>query len=81
MSHTRTQRPSGRGRHPPGAVFEMGGESVLRFDEALRYVPLERLALSPQCGFGSAFPGNRLSEAEQRAKLELVSQVARQVWH
>jgi 5-methyltetrahydropteroyltriglutamate--homocysteine methyltransferase len=43
-------------------------------------VPLERLALSPQCGFNSAGEGNRLSADEQTAKLRLVVQVARRLW-
>ncbi len=51
-----------------------------RIDAAARLVPLERLALSPQCGFASTAPGNPLSPAEQRRKLELVVDVARRVW-
>jgi len=51
-----------------------------RIEEATRNVPLERLALSPQCGFNSAGEGNRLSPAEQEAKLRLVVDVARTVW-
>lgn len=51
-----------------------------RIDEAARYVPLERLALSPQCGFASTAVGNLLSEDDQRRKLELVSETARRVW-
>jgi len=51
-----------------------------RIDEATRYVPLERLALSPQCGFASTEAGNALGEADQAAKLELVAEVARDVW-
>jgi 5-methyltetrahydropteroyltriglutamate--homocysteine methyltransferase len=51
-----------------------------RIDEASRYVPLERLALSPQCGFASTLPGNLVTEADQRAKLQLVARVARAVW-
>jgi 5-methyltetrahydropteroyltriglutamate--homocysteine methyltransferase len=51
-----------------------------RIDEAARYVPLEHLALSPQCGFASSVPGNLLTEDEQRRKLELVVDTARQVW-
>jgi 5-methyltetrahydropteroyltriglutamate--homocysteine methyltransferase len=43
-------------------------------------VPLENLALSPQCGFASMAPGNLLSMDEQRRKLELVVTTARQVW-
>jgi 5-methyltetrahydropteroyltriglutamate--homocysteine methyltransferase len=51
-----------------------------RIEEAARYVPLERLALSPQCGFASVGEGNLISEDVQRAKLELLGQVAREVW-
>jgi 5-methyltetrahydropteroyltriglutamate--homocysteine methyltransferase len=50
-----------------------------RIDEAATYVPLERLALSPQCGFASTLPGNRVSVDDQQAKLELVARVARRV--
>ena len=51
-----------------------------RVDEAAAYVPMEDLALSPQCGFASTAEGNELSEDAQRAKLELVVEVAREVW-
>ena len=51
-----------------------------RIDEASRYVPLEHLALSPQCGFASIAAGNLLSMDEQWRKLELVSRTARAVW-
>jgi len=51
-----------------------------RIDAAARYVPLERLCLSPQCGFSSTHHGNALSEDEQWRKLELVVEVARSVW-
>jgi 5-methyltetrahydropteroyltriglutamate--homocysteine methyltransferase len=51
-----------------------------RIDEAARYVPLERLALSPQCGFASTMEGNLLSEDDQWAKLRLVVETAREVW-
>jgi methionine synthase II (cobalamin-independent) len=43
-------------------------------------VPLERLALSPQCGFASTQEGNLLTPADQEAKLRLVAAVAREVW-
>ena len=43
-------------------------------------MPLERLALSPQCGFASTIEGNLLSEADQEAKLRLVAETAREVW-
>ena len=51
-----------------------------RIREAAGYVDLERLALSPQCGFASTMEGNRVSEADQRRKLELVVAVANSVW-
>jgi 5-methyltetrahydropteroyltriglutamate--homocysteine methyltransferase len=51
-----------------------------RIDEASGYLPLDRLALSPQCGFASTMPGNLVTFDDQRAKLELVSRVARDVW-
>ncbi len=51
-----------------------------RIREASRLVPLERLALSPQCGFASGEAGNPLTPAEQEAKLRLVGHVARKVW-
>jgi 5-methyltetrahydropteroyltriglutamate--homocysteine methyltransferase len=51
-----------------------------RIDEAARYVPVERLALSPQCGFASSAGGNALTADDQRRKLELVAQVARRIW-
>lgn len=51
-----------------------------RISEATRYVPLERLCLSPQCGFASCEIGNKLTEEEQWAKLRLVRDVALSVW-
>jgi len=51
-----------------------------RIQEATRYIPLDRLALSPQCGFASAFEGNLISEADQEAKLRLVAETAREIW-
>ena len=51
-----------------------------RIDEAARYVPIENLAVAPQCGFASTFLGNLLTWDEQRRKLELVVEVARKVW-
>jgi 5-methyltetrahydropteroyltriglutamate--homocysteine methyltransferase len=51
-----------------------------RIAEAARVLPLERLALSPQCGFASTMEGNHLTEDDQRKKLELVSRVAAQAW-
>jgi len=51
-----------------------------RIDEASRYVPLENLALSPQCGFASTMEGNLVTEDDQWAKLKLVVDTARAVW-
>jgi len=51
-----------------------------RIEEATRYVPLECLAISPQCGFGSDVVGNLVSEDDQRRKLARVVEVARKVW-
>jgi 5-methyltetrahydropteroyltriglutamate--homocysteine methyltransferase len=51
-----------------------------RADEAARYIELDRLAISPQCGFASTAAGNPLSEADQRAKLRLVVQAAQAIW-
>src|SRR3984893_13045963 len=51
-----------------------------RIDEAARYVPIENLAIAPQCGFASTMLGNLLTWDEQRKKLELVVETARKVW-
>lgn len=51
-----------------------------RIAEAANYVPLEQLALSPQCGFASTEEGNIMSEAEQWAKVRLVEEIAKEVW-
>lgn len=56
-------------------------ETLLRrIDQASKYVPLENLAISPQCGFASTMEGNLLSEEEQWAKLKRVVEVANRVW-
>jgi 5-methyltetrahydropteroyltriglutamate--homocysteine methyltransferase len=62
------------------AHVETRDEILPRIEEAARFVPIERLALSPQCGFASTLPGNLLGEKEERQKLELVANVAREVW-
>jgi 5-methyltetrahydropteroyltriglutamate--homocysteine methyltransferase len=51
-----------------------------RIDRASSIVPLERLALSPQCGFASTHEGNRLTPEDQRRKLQLVAETVRAVW-
>ncbi len=53
---------------------------ISRIHEAAKYIPLERLCLSPQCGFASCEIGNKLTEEEQWAKLKLVKEIAEQVW-
>ncbi len=53
---------------------------IARIREAAKNVPLERLCLSPQCGFASNVHGNRLTEDEQWAKIALVREIAREVW-
>jgi 5-methyltetrahydropteroyltriglutamate--homocysteine methyltransferase len=63
-----------------GPVLESQAELMKRIDDASRYVPLENLVLSPQCGFASVKAGNLLSVDDQRRKLELVTQTARRVW-
>ena len=62
------------------AALEDAAELERRIAEASRYVPRERLAISPQCGFASTHEGNRLNADDQRRKLELVARVARTVW-
>jgi len=60
--------------------LESKRELIRRIEEASRYIPLEHLALSPQCGFASTMEGNLLSEDDQWAKLRLVVETAREVW-
>lgn len=62
------------------ATLETGQDLLRRIDEAARVIPLEQLALSPQCGFASTMEGNDLTEADQWAKLQLVVETAREVW-
>ncbi len=60
--------------------LEKKADLIRRIEEACNYVPLERLALSPQCGFASTEEGNLLSIGDEKAKLHLVSETAREVW-
>ena len=53
---------------------------IKRIHEAEKYIPLDRLNVSPQCGFASCEIGNKLTEEEQWAKLRLVKEIAQQVW-
>jgi 5-methyltetrahydropteroyltriglutamate--homocysteine methyltransferase len=61
-------------------ALEKKDELKRRIDEAARYVPLENLCISPQCGFASSHHGNLLTEDDQWAKLGLVVEVAHEVW-
>jgi 5-methyltetrahydropteroyltriglutamate--homocysteine methyltransferase len=51
-----------------------------RVEEASKYVPIENLCLSPQCGFASSEVGNKLTEDDQRRKLELAVETAEEIW-
>jgi len=62
-------------------VLESKDELKRRIDEAARYVPLDQLCLSPQCGFSSTVEGNTLSFDEQVAKLQLIVDTAAEVWN
>ncbi len=62
------------GRLEPRADIEK------RIEEAAKIVPLDQLALSPQCGFASTEEGNVLAEEEQWAKLALIVDIAKEVW-
>jgi 5-methyltetrahydropteroyltriglutamate--homocysteine methyltransferase len=60
--------------------LELRDELKRRVDEAAKYVPLEQLCLSPQCGFASTEEGNILSENEQWAKLAMIVELAEEIW-
>jgi 5-methyltetrahydropteroyltriglutamate--homocysteine methyltransferase len=62
------------------AALESKAELKRRIQQASAVIPLERLALSPQCGFASTIEGNLLTLADQEAKLRLVAEAAREVW-
>mgnify|MGYP000896536415 CR=1 FL=1 len=61
-------------------VLEDKDAVIRRIHEAERYIPLDRLYLSPQCGFASCEIGNKLTEGQQWAKLALVREIAQEVW-
>jgi 5-methyltetrahydropteroyltriglutamate--homocysteine methyltransferase len=61
-------------------VLEKKDDIKKKIDEAAKFVPLENLCLSPQCGFSSTHHGNNLSPDEQWRKLALVVDIAREVW-
>ena len=62
------------------AALESKDELKRRIEDAARYVPLEQLCLSPQCGFSSTVDGNALTLEQEKAKLRLVVETAREVW-
>jgi 5-methyltetrahydropteroyltriglutamate--homocysteine methyltransferase len=61
-------------------ALEKKDELKRRIDAAAQYVPLDQLCLSPQCGFSSTVEGNVLTEEEEKAKLRLIVETAREVW-
>ena len=61
-------------------ALESKGDIKRRIDEAAKLVPLDRLALSPHCGFASTIGGNKLTVDDEKRKLELVVEIARDVW-
>ena len=61
-------------------ILEDKDAVIARIKDAAQYVPLDRLYLSPQCGFASCEIGNKLTEEEQWAKLKLVKEIAEEVW-
>ena len=62
------------------ADLESMDQLTRRIADARRYLPMERLGLSPQCGFASSVIGNKISQDDQRRKLELVTSTARLLW-
>jgi 5-methyltetrahydropteroyltriglutamate--homocysteine methyltransferase len=61
-------------------ALETLDQLLKRVEEAAKYIPLEQLAVSPQCGFGSDVAGNLVTEDDQKRKLERVVELARKVW-
>ena len=61
-------------------VLENKEHTIARIHEAAKYIPLDRLSLSPQCGFASCEIGNKLVDADQWNKLALVKEIAEEVW-
>ena len=61
-------------------TLENKDELKQRIEQASEFIPLERLALSPQCGFASTIEGNLVTSADQEAKLHLVAETAKEVW-
>jgi 5-methyltetrahydropteroyltriglutamate--homocysteine methyltransferase len=61
-------------------ALEREEELKARISEAARIIPLERLGLSPQCGFASTMEGNRVTPEDQHRKLKLVGTVSKAIW-
>ena len=61
-------------------VLEDKATVIARIHEAAKYISLNRLSLSPQCGFASCEIGNKLTDAEQWAKIDLVREISEEVW-
>ncbi len=61
-------------------ALENPSELIQRVREAARYVDLERLALSPQCGFSTSVVGNAITPENQAAKLRLIAETAGEIW-
>ena len=62
-------------------ALEKKADVERRIETAAKYVPMDQLCVSPQCGFASASQGNKLSVADQEAKMRLVVEIANEVWH
>jgi 5-methyltetrahydropteroyltriglutamate--homocysteine methyltransferase len=60
--------------------LEKKEDLIRKIEEAAKYCPLDQLALSPQCGFASVLEGNKLTVADEVAKLKLILDVSRAVW-
>ena len=78
--------PRGKKRVLPGFIttktpeLESVDDLIRRFDEASKYADIDQLGIAPQCGFASTEEGNRLTEDEQKQKLELVTATAERIW-
>jgi len=62
------------------ATMEKQDDLLRRIDEAAKYMPMENLTLSPQCGFASMAAGNIMTEGQQWRKMELVMETAQKAW-
>jgi 5-methyltetrahydropteroyltriglutamate--homocysteine methyltransferase len=65
---------------PCRSALESKSDLIRRLEEASKFLPLDQLCLSPQCGFSSTLEGNEVSAEQQGAKLRLCAEVAREVW-